>query len=138
MGTLHLLLCIFLNKFILASGLSYDWNDHGFSDALILEGGSGGLLNSSELDLPHLQRQKRSANGSVWDSAVIDLSSEMTIISTGLPLGSSVEYTLRMDLPVVATASPLTVQIYGTNPDPDTTTSSIHICSPEITTIVSF
>ena len=134
----NLVLSIFLSNLFLTHGLSYDWNDHGFTDALVLEGGAGGLLNTStDHDLPYLERHKRSVNGSEWDAAVIDLSSEMTVSSSGLPLGSTVEFTLRMDLPVVTSASPLSVQISGTNPDPDTATSSIHICSPEINEIVS-
>ena len=53
-------------------------------------------------------------------------------------IGDKYDFTLRIELPTVSVsdAAPLSVLVSGTNPD--TQTSSIKICSPNIKKIVCF
>ena len=88
------------------------------------------LANLSEFSEEEnsLARVKRAATD--WQNTQIDLAIG-TEVTGPADLGDSYVFTLRIQLPPVASLSPLSVLISGT--DPEAGTSSIHLCSPDIT-----
>ena len=96
------------------------------------------LLQTVEEDsLTEMNRQKREV-GRVkrtvtnWEEAELD----MAIGSShqgAADLGDSYDFTVSLSLPVVSSPSPLNVEIFAS--DPENGTSSLHICSPTISTL---
>ena len=71
----------------------------------------------------------------LWNNTVLSLAIGSSIPSDTADIGDKYDFTLRIELPEVSDASPLSVLVSGTNPG--TETSSIKICSPNIKKIVS-
>ena len=73
---------------------------------------------------------------SEWNDTTLTLAIG-TEVAAKASLGDMYDFTLKIEMPAVAVASPMSVLVSGTHPDPASATSSVHICSPKIRTIVS-